>query len=227
MKTLFPISLNNLSFSTEKVVGALKPLMYEYEEIVFIIADQLQLYNRAVSAKDGNDVALVIQQFNSGKSLYEQRSIWLNRIKTNIGIESITKKWTVRGLDEIADHYYFSIYRNVLLLFYTCNEFNQDIKKDAENFLVNKIDINIDDYARRINLSVSYILEEIAASIRLHVNENIFNEHYLGTDLPTIINLYNGRYGIDVFSLAGKQTKKAEWTFYRFSESGIKKWMRQ
>jgi hypothetical protein len=221
-KTLFPISLNNNLFSTEKVSIILGTLSQEYEEIFFIVADEIQLYNQAANVKNATDLSAVIKQFYSGRSLLDQRRIWLQKMMKQIFSKS-EPNWTILGFDDIADQSFSRIYRNVLILFHTDNHFQNDVRNDAINFIQRKENSSLQMNEKNIGLSVSYILEEIAASVRLHVGYEIWNEHYMGHQLRCIVNLYAGIYSTNIFSLAGSDEKEDKCIFYELNPES-KKW---
>jgi hypothetical protein len=45
-KALFPISLSNDRFSTEAVVPAIREVLSQYDDIILLIADQMQIFNQ-------------------------------------------------------------------------------------------------------------------------------------------------------------------------------------
>lgn len=55
--------------------------------------------------------------------------------------------------------------------------------------------------SQRIQLSISYILEEIAVSITLHVLHGIESEYYIGSLLSVVKKMYLGHYGITVYDI--------------------------
>ena len=54
---LFPISLSNQVFSTEKVLPALPYIFTRHERVVFFVADHLQIYNKALRLAEGKSPA--------------------------------------------------------------------------------------------------------------------------------------------------------------------------
>jgi hypothetical protein len=52
-KALFPISVDSKRFSTEETINALNNIE-PVDEIIFLIADGLQLYNKAAQINIGN-----------------------------------------------------------------------------------------------------------------------------------------------------------------------------
>ncbi len=213
---LFPISLGNNVFSTENVMAGLRAIRNPYEEASFIIADQIQLYNRALTVRDGSSLDDTIRRFYSGRTLFEQRRIWLDRVKREFSGSGNFPQWTIYGLDDIADQMFTRIYRNVIIMFHTIVQFQIDVENEARDHLSKRSGAS-NNAVDNISLSVSYILEEIAASIRLHVCEDITDEYYLGKHLDCVLKLYSLSYGINVFSIAGVEPKPLQWRFFEFS----------
>jgi len=212
-RLLFPISLNNNIFSTERVLFGLNTIPEYYDELVFIIADQIQLYNRSFSVCNGNSFDETIKKFYSGRTLFEQRSTWLSKLKNEFGSSNNFPVWTIYGFDDIADQMFTRIYRNIIIMYHTIPEFKKDIDNEALNHVssysgtANITDVNT-------KLSVSYIIEELAASVRLHVYEDISDEYYLGKQLNSVLKLYYSDYGTTVFSIAGVESKPIKWRFF-------------
>ena len=213
---LFPISLGNNLFSTERVLSGLHTIPEAYDEIVFIIADQIQLFNRALGVRDGSSLDDTIQRFYSGRTLFEQRRIWLDRLKKELSDSSNFPIWRIYGLDDIADQMFARIYRNVLIMYHTIPQFQIDLDNEARGHLSKRLGaVNSTD--ENVKLSASYILEEIAASVRLHVCEDIPDEFYLGRHLNCVLRLYSSHYGIGVFSIAGVESTATKWRFFESS----------
>jgi len=201
MRALFPISLNNQLFSTENVIEAYKAISLKYSSITFLIADQLQLYNKALRISNEYTLSDVLQDFRKKTNYFEERKIWLERLKTKIN-DDIPINWDIISVDDIVnDHTTFTIYRNILIAFYTDSEFANDIKHIANNYALNK-NINY-DFDKAQNLSIGYLLEEIALSVKLKAINQIYDEFYIGNYAFPILKLFNEEYSFNVFDISG------------------------
>ena len=114
---LFPISLSNQAFHTENVLPLLPQLFDEYGRIVFLVADQLQIYNRALRL--GGEVQLpeLIRHFDRSQQYLEQRTRWLERLTDAMSAPIDPAQWEVIGIDELADADCYRIFRNVMLTY--------------------------------------------------------------------------------------------------------------
>ena len=212
-KFLFPISLSNNLFSTKRVLFGLNAIPEAYDEVIFIIADQIQLYNRALKVKDSAALEDMFRKFYRGRTLSEQRRSWLGKLKNELSVARNFPLWTIYSLDDIADQRFTRIYRDILIMYHTMTEFQFDIDNQARSYLSKRLGAaNVTDEV--VKLSASYILEEIAVSVRLHVCEDIADEYYLGKHLNCVLRLYSSHYGINVFSIAGVEPKSIEWRFF-------------
>lgn len=207
-RVLFPISLGNNRFSTFNVLATLASIKDRYDEVVFIIADRIQIYNRVAGLAKFTEICDEINKFNLSEDLLIQRRAWLEKLKKNTPIV-----WTVLGFNNISDSRFANIFRNVLILYHTVKIFRDDIANEAVLYLT-RTGNNVSPSQTDINLSIAYMLEEIAASLRLRVCEKIPDEYYLGSHLRTVVKLYSSAYGVDVFSLANVEPFPVQWRFY-------------
>ncbi len=74
-KALIPISVDNPGFSTSLMVSALSALNEKYDELVFLIADDLQLYNKVTNVKSGADLSAVLKTFKEKYDYFERKNV--------------------------------------------------------------------------------------------------------------------------------------------------------
>lgn len=223
MKALFPISLNNQRFSTENVVVAYNSISSEYDNITFVIADQLQLYNKALRVNKEYSVSNVLYDFRKKTNYFEERKIWLERLRIKVNNSNL-RTWEIISIDDIVeDATTFTIFRNILVAYYSDEIFSNDIKHFANNFAIKK-NTNY-SFDKVLQLSIGYLLEEIALSIKLKVVNKIFDEFYLGDYAYPILKLFNGEYDFTVFDIADLEKPKNFKNFKFYSlNSENKKW---
>jgi len=212
-KALFPISIDSAQFTTLLTVPALRPITSKYDEIIFLIADSLNLYNKACAVKDEVALQDMWEDFSRLKKLYfKQRRKWLRKVRKHIGEDHIKGKWIILGVDDLTDSFFFTIYRNLLTAFHTVKAFRQDVERTARKYC-SRNTISVSPEIKR-GLSEAYILEEIAINVRIRVLEKVSSEFYLGDYLPPVLGLYEGKYGIDVFTLAGVSNNDVQFDFF-------------
>lgn len=196
----------------------LAPILGAYEEVVFIIADRLQVYNKVMRSSEPSSLSIVLRDFHANQQHVEQRRRWLNKVRNRLDPNRSGSKWTVIGIDDVSDTQCFQIFRNVMLAYYTIHEFRNSVKLAAEDYVVRRQDCYPIDIKRR--LSIAYILEELAISIRIRVLFEIQDEYYDGRQAPVIMKMYEGDYPISVFDIAGKQENQSnKFLFFRPSEA--------
>ncbi|MBS1643212.1 MAG: hypothetical protein JSR11_12120 [Bacteroidetes bacterium] len=209
---LFPISVDSRRFGTEETVSALNNIQSNCDEMIFLIADGLQVYNKASQIDDGKPLTNIIRNFNLKNDYYSEREKWLMQtIKPQCETHISEVSWTVKNVFSISDNIFHNIYRNVIIAYLAIDDFRNDIVKTAKKHR-SKFSQSVTDFA--LDLSISYIIEEIALNLRMRVIEKIKSEYYLG-DLPSpLTNLYLGRYEIDVFTLAGVEFSSFKFDFF-------------
>lgn len=213
---LFPISLSNQAFSTARILPLLQDLSLRYSRILFLVADRLQIYNRALNAEWDADLRHLIRQFDDDQGYLEQRRTWIERLAQMLPRPLEEDRWQVIGVEDVADADCFRIFRNVMLLYYAHAEFRDDIDRLAEDHA----QARNEKYAleKRILLSKGYILEEIAISIRIHVCDGVADEYYVSGQAEPILRLYASEYGVTVADLAQRDPRTSS-RFFRYDES--------
>jgi len=217
-KALIPISLGNDRFSSANLIPALEAIGQPYDELTFIIANNIQVYNRVRRIHDANRLASTLTEFENGKALFEERRQWLVKVKEKVSHSIASANWRILSFDDLVECGVYQVFRNVLVTYAAIDLFRAGIDAAAVAYLGGKGGGASDE--RDIRLSKAYILEEVAASITLHVVCDIQNEYYLGTHLALILELYAGRYGIDVFSLANVSPRSETWNFFSYDVPG-------
>jgi len=219
-RALFPISLDSTSFRTSVVVPALKPICKDYEEILFLIADSLQVYNKASAVGTLESLRTVLENFENLRNEYlSQRSKWLARLRKMADPEGAVK-WRVVSFYDFMDKEFWGVYRRVLLAFHTLDPLHRDIEQTAREHREKRQSLGKPEMEQR--LSEAYVLEEIALNIRVRVLESVESEFYLGEYLPPLLTLYRGSYDVDVFTMAGLSTREAQFRFFTLVEKNGK-----
>lgn len=222
-KALIPISVDSKRFSTNEVIFALNSISTKHKKIVFLIADGLQLYNKATQVEGGKKIKNIIETFNLRNNYHNERVKWLLQIKSKLFPTISEMSWDFKDMYSISDSEFHKIYRNVVVSYLTIKDFSEDIKLTAVAHCL-KVSKNYSELD--LNLSIEYILEEIAANLRIRVLGKITTEYYLG-ELPLpLINLYQNKYEVDVFTLCGKEINHhAKFEFYHSPDQAFINWV--
>jgi hypothetical protein len=217
-RCLIPISVDSREFRTANFLPALKSLPKAYETYLFFVADGLQLYNRASRVLSGeHPLPVIMREFNTSRSSYVvEKERWLSRLRKRLHEFPVsqTGNWEVVGIGHVEDMHLVRIWRNVLLLAACDLEFRQDVRETAR-LHAEKAKTETAE-SRRIDLSVLYVLEEIALSIRLRVLDQIQDEYYLGFIPPPMLKVYMNEYQANVFQLADVDEYELKFNFFRF-----------
>jgi hypothetical protein len=215
-RALFPISLDSKSFRTSAVVPALKPICEDYKEVLFLVADSLQVYNKACLVGVFENLGSVLQEFEKLRNGYlAQRSKWLARLQ-KMADPAGTVKWRVVSFYDFMDKEFCAVYRRVLLAFHTLDPLRRDIEETASEHRKKRHSFGKPEMEQR--LSEAYVLEEIALNIRVRVLESVESEFYVGEYLPPLLSLYKGSYDIDVFTIAGVPIRETQFRFFSLVE---------
>lgn len=211
LRALVPISVDSPHFRTAIVVPALKAIAREHDEVFFLIADRLQVYNKARELAKG-DLAIFLERFDRlSRDYFEQRVAWLERLRRSLRREGVRcENWRIIGIQHVTDASFYSIFRNVFLATQTIVSLARDVR-EAMGERIGPGEKN----GAALRLCEAYLIEEIAINIRLRVYEEIQSEFYLGETIAPLLGLYEGVYGIDVFSIARRPRVAVEFSFFR------------
>jgi len=220
-RALFPISVSNQAFSTRRVLPALQALLSSYAEVVIFVADHLQVYNKALQITDGAGLSKIIGEFGLKQDYREQRIKWIQRMTSRMqGCEA--SHWKLIGVDDITDFKCFNIFRNVMVAYYGVCCFQEDVNRSARYYARSRYP----QYPLEIReqLSRAYLLEEIALNVRLHIDDGIDDEYYMGEQLGILVNLYHSKYGFNAFDLANVSGNGRKIRFFGFDGNDCASW---
>jgi hypothetical protein len=220
---LFPISVSNQAFSTERVLPAMQFIFSRYAEVVFLVADHLQLYNKALEITDGLPLSRIIGEFSLKQEYRNQRSKWVQRMTSQIYCGH--SHWKLIGIDDITDSKCFNIFRNVMLAYYSVASFQNDVNRSAHSYAQSR-DTRYPLEIRE-QLSRGYLLEEIALNVRLHVTGGLDHEYYMGQQSALFLNLYNDKYEFNAFDLAETLNDGRRIRFFCFNGGAPENWTEQ
>lgn len=223
-RCLFPISVDRRQFRTEPFVSAIKAIAKPYDECVFLIADWLQLHNKASLCFRGLKLSAILDSFRLRNPYLGKRKQWLRRVCQRVqGTWAYNASWVVIGMDDIMDKAFCRTWRNVVLMYECIDEFRDEIHMAASEHNVTAK--GSADETSHLRLSNVYLLEQVAVSVRLRVIDSIEAEYYIGDTLPVLVKLYAGRYGVNVWTLAGSPTRRKRFRVFRLKgRSGSLKW---
>lgn len=216
-RALFPISLSNQNFSSRRVLPALAALRGKYKEILFLVADRLQDYNRALALASKPGTSRSREESTSGwlDSLdsFSERRRWLEKILSRVSLIDTGCQWQILSVDSVADSTAFSVMRRIDILYAVDSVFRNDVNRTVRQFVMR----HTPDKAEAAELlSRRYVLEELALSVRLKVMQQCFDEYYLGKSLPPALNLYNGVYRANVWELAGLERRPEQFRYFEW-----------
>ena len=163
---LFPRSLSNQVFSTERCCWCLLGIFTRHERAAFFVADHLHLDNKALRLAVAISASLeIVHDFNGRQHYLPERNRWIERLTARVTGANVNGRWKVIGIDDIADAKCFRIFRNVMLAYYSVNNFRAEVDQAAHEHAIRRSE----RYAleEREGLSRGYLLEEIALSIRI------------------------------------------------------------
>jgi hypothetical protein len=217
-KCLVPISVGSDLFRTNIFLQALRPLLSRHSCFIFLVADEIQIYNKISRINSAAEFVKTLNSFRSKNQYIEERQVWIDRVFSGLKQEDYkVPEWSVFGIDNFIDKEFYHVYKSVLLMYESVSAFKYDII-EAARLHVEKYN-NIQDHERQVNLAIYYLLEEIAVNIRLRVCEKIFYEYYIGENLLPLIKLYHGLYDLKVEELIGYFPSSKPFLFYHYINS--------
>lgn len=240
---LVPISVGNELFRTDVFLPAMRLLVERHSRFEILVADQIQLYNKATRVGSPRDLAAVLSQFRIKSNYLEERWHWADRVFTKLEAEAGRPLcWRVRGIQDLIDGEFYQICKAVVIMYHTIDAFRYDVnvaaarhverrseRKSTTPTVTTPLLWNASEHQERrktaIYLGVCYLLEEIAVNLRVRIGEGIFHEYYLGETLTPLVKLYEGAYDVNVEELAGKNRPAKPFRFYEYSSTaGGPKW---
>lgn len=217
---VIPISVSGQRFRTQVFRPALQAITTDYDRAVFLVADTLQIYNKAAMATSVFELREVIESFNERKGYLQERRIWLTRLQTELVDFPIGRaKWDILGVDDCASTELSLIFRAITMLFSINESFFNLIMKDADSHIVSNGSKGTQEQRRR--LSVLYLLEELSLNTYLHCVKGIGDEYYIDGALPCLRAIYSGDFGItgkEIVQLLGIQLNAPSFEFYTFDD---------
>jgi hypothetical protein len=203
---------NRELFRSSLIRPAIAGLLELVDDLTFFVADRLHLYNEATEIAGPAEYLALISRHSP---YVEERSKWLTHLMAEIApISRIS--WRVISVDDVADCRFGIILRNLIIAFYTIDSFRIDVGACAVAHLTRNQGDMIPETANR--LSESYVLEEIALNLRLHIIDGIANEFYVGEYLDPLLKLYAGRYGIAPECFTETRVSIGTQSFYKLAE---------
>lgn len=220
---LFPISVSNRVFSTENIREALSAMPDRVTEVTFLIADWLQLYNRASNCNESVGLGAIIRDYSDRNKDLVNRQRWIAKFLDTYP-DTISASVKVVGMDHYFDGAYANTFRNVNILFSVDMGFRNDVISAAQRFLENSNRKRKSHLAA--SLSEQYILEEIALNIRIRVKELVEEEYYLGDYHKPMLKVYRNCYSANPLDLLGGEVQQERnYRFFSLGGDSKRNWM--
>jgi hypothetical protein len=210
---LFPISVDNTVFSTENTLGAISELLSDFDKITFLIADRIQVYNDIAKREGDLTGILSLDWSGSYRRDFAERRRWLHKLRDRLP-RSRGQIWRIMGVDDAVDRHAYVALRSVWLLYKFDRDFSADINATAKEFCAR----HQTQSSLLYDMSLAYLVEEIAINIRLRVMRGIFDEFYMGATLGILPRLYDGHYSKTAEELMGRHARAPGtfrfWSWY-------------
>lgn len=201
-KTLVPVSVSNDVYSTENVVSVINKYIGHSDYIEILIADRIQMYNRVVKEVSRRKGGVDIDRVEDGvRKTSDERKAWSSVVVGRFDVKK--DRIRVRDVNSYVDANFLDIFRRVLILYEVDNIFRKDVEDYARVFVSRR------EYPTRElsylaeRMSVRYILEEAAISVRVRCLEGFFVEAYIGAFARPILNIYRDEYQFGLSELSG------------------------
>lgn len=214
---LFPISVDSHIFTSENVIPAIKSLS-SYNTILFFVADGTQRYNKAIWAASEAEIWSAHSRSPGGAEYKEQRKVWLERLKKDCSSSGTFQTWKVVGVEDITYPELVISMRNLGILFDTSIKFRRDVVAAATEYVCSRRQVG--DLQKAKNLSIRYILEEMACNVVIKMLCGVRDEYYMGSLATPLVAVYAGKYPASVFNLCGRATNDCRFRFFTWEPQG-------
>lgn len=213
----FPISPASHAFSTQAVTQALGALPKTYARAVAVVFDGLALYNRAAEIGSDGGFAQVLNPLNRVPVDGVNRKQWFSRLAAELqDIGQLPKQVEAMEYREIADGHLLTALRRILASFSLEAEFRRDVESVALEHVRRSGKVATES---RLRLSEFYVLEEIAANVRVRLPNELADEYYMGSFHEPLLRLYEGHYSFLPADLVGSDCDTSGFTFYSWIAS--------
>lgn len=202
---LFPISPHGRRINSRMARILVDALPSAVDTVVVLAADQLERYNAAIAKIQVKGS----QEHDMGPDDSLQD---LGSIRDAV---CRTRACEVVYASEVEDRSFFDIYRRIVIAYNSVPRLRKDVVSTALAHVARK------GWSRKssvVDLSCLYVLEEIALNIRMRVSHGIPREYYYGDIALPLVGLYDGRYGLSPWEIAGFPQSDEKFEFFRWSE---------
>lgn len=213
-KAFIGISIAGMQNASDAFVAAFQRLDERLDEIIFLVFDDIHLYNRVIRSPN-ELLPVTIGKFLSGPRYLEERTMWINRISNQIPVIHNCAKVRVLNVYSVTDKHCYKIIRNLFLLYSVDQVFRADILSAVNEYQKRSSDIAFDSKLS-CELSIAYILEEIAINIRVRLLRRLEIEYYPGKCIPPLVDLYKGKYSASVYEIAERKMKNMQFDFFEW-----------
>ncbi len=219
---LFPISVSNRLFSTANIKRALGLMPTTITDVTFLIADWLQLYNRAINCNETLGLGEVIRDYRERNNDLMNRQRWISNFLDSYP-DVLDAKIKIVGMEHYFDASYANVFRNINILYSVDEHFKNDIRSAANVYLCKRKNLG---KTIALSLSEQYILEEIALNIRIRVKEMIEEEYYLGKYHFPMLKVYKNCYSATPEDLLGGEISHGmSYKFFSLSDPNAESWI--
>jgi len=218
---MLPISIGSSFFRSKEYAKHLSKVPALYADRFFFVADRLQIYNRALLG-DGMILGDKFSRFYEDKDYLQERRQWLQRLGQWEGLGWV-RTASVFGIDDLTDSRASRIHRNVRIL-YECDAiFQADVGMWSRSYAGRQCETTADTL--RQQLSVAFVLEEIAFNLRIRVMGRVQAEFYPGAYPEALPALYRNKYSATVAEIVGVATLQT-FDFFTVSPTDDDKWVK-
>jgi hypothetical protein len=225
-RAIFPISVDNPRlFSSDNTMEALRGGLQTYDEISFLVADRLQIYNDITKANGDLDIISSLDWTGGYRKDRKERTVWLRRLRERLQDWPSSQNWKVVSISDAMDGLGYLALRSVWLLYRLDHSFRDDVNRVADDFAERSSLTKQDKIMHQ--MSVGYLLEEVAVNVRLRVVRGIEDEYYMGPWIGVLPKLYAGHYRKRPEELLGRPISKRDYRFFRWTGSEWVRWSDQ
>lgn len=195
-------SIDSKLFTKEWFCETFEILLKKYDSILVLLADDLMLYTRSFSTYAN------ILNYNDANERIKKRCESMAANILSVKKEFDMERIIVASWQDYTDSLYMHIYRKLVIAYTTIDCFKNDVDSLAQEHAIQNQSLKKHRFEE---LSILYILDEMAMCLRITEFTDFIHEYYPVPQLKVLEYLYNDKYkdyGLSIGNLLNTTRKR-------------------
>ncbi len=206
-KAFVGVSLDSRTLNRSWLRQALRFILDRHRELLFLIADDLYLYNFCGDAEAGQPLDLP----GAERRTHDKGGEFTRFVHSEVAKlpPSDQGKVQIQAWSRYSDSVYVHLLRKLNIAYGMLSPFRQALDKTARAYLRHLVHDRRGE--RNAENSIRFLLDEMAMCLRVTEVEGYCHEYYPVEELKVLTDLYQGAFqplGLEVSSLLNRQPRR-------------------